>query len=123
MGHDSSQQFLQVVLLPGQSLITSEQCIYYSSCNMAGTPETLVIQERFNFRQRLVQYLTGDFPKLGCLIANKMVGATSSAVNYVGLSLSTGRIIVHEPIENDMYFRIDSILCHTQGVQLVKNCN
>ena len=84
LGGPGSQQFLQIILLPGQQIITSEQCISYTS-------ENVKIQEKYNFRERIKHYLGNEYPKFGCIVSNP-----TKNIQYIGLSLSSGRILVHD---------------------------
>ena len=52
MGSEGTQQFLQLVLLPYQHVVTCEQAIQYTS-------ENVKVTDRFNFRERIKHYLLG----------------------------------------------------------------
>ena len=84
MGGEGSPQFLQLVLMPGQQIITSEHCIQFTS-------ENVKIQEKYNFRERIKHYLSNDYPKFGCIVSN-----LSNNIQYIGLSLNMGRVLVHD---------------------------
>ena len=84
LGSQGTGQFLQILLMPYQSITTNEQAVMYTS-------EHVEIKERCTFRERIKNYLLGRFPELSCDLKNN-----TSTMQYVGLMLNGGRILVHD---------------------------
>jgi hypothetical protein len=49
--------------MPGEQIITSEQCIIYTS-------ENVKVLEKYSLRDRIYHAISGDYPKHGCIISN-----------------------------------------------------
>ena len=77
-------QFLQLILMPYQSITTSDQCIQYTS-------ESVNIKDKYTFRERIKHYLLNEYPKLGSIVTN-----TTNTIQYIGLTLNSGKILVHD---------------------------
>ena len=84
MGESGTHQFLQVVLYPYQYVVTNEQAIQYWS-------EDVKIVELFSLRERFFQFMFGQYPEFGVVVFNP-----TATVQYVGLSMNTGSILVHD---------------------------
>ena len=70
--------------MPFQTIITSEQCIQYTS-------ENVKIEDKYTFREKIKHYLQNDYPKLGSIVRN-----TSNTIQYIGVTLNAGKILVHD---------------------------
>jgi hypothetical protein len=64
--------------MPFEQIITSEQCIIYTSDNVK-------ILEKYSLRDRIYQSIVGDYPKHGCIVYNP-----TKSIQYVGLNLNSG---------------------------------
>ena len=79
LGQES--QAVQVILMPGQQIITAQSSIQYMS-------EKIAMQNKYTLRERFKQLFTGE-RRMETIVENG-----GDSIGYLGLTQSTGRVIV-----------------------------
>lgn len=82
-------QALQVVLMPGQQLVTGANSVQFMS-------EKVHLRNKYSIRERFKQFFAGA-RKLDCIVQN-----SSESFGYVGLTQNQGRIVVIDQLARFM---------------------
>ena len=100
-------QALQLVLMPGQKIVTAANSVQY----MSGTVR---LRDKYSIRERFKQFFTGS-RRLDCIADNQ------DGVGFIGVTQNRGRIVVVEPGEESYFVREEYVLAHTANIEIVIN--